>query len=98
MIQGGQPGKATRVVCALLALVLLFIAAYVFSGFHRHDPFSTKACSFSQFERGSSVEPPAVIDFHPQLECRWRAPEARAERPSIAGRTRAGGRAPPQFS
>lgn len=98
MNQGGQPGKATRVVCALLALVLLFIAAYVFSGFHRHDPFSTKVCSFSQFERGSGLEPAAVFEFHPQLECRWRAPEAPAERPSMPGGTRAGGRAPPQFS
>lgn len=94
----GQPGKATRVVCALLALVLLFIAAYVFSGFHLHDPFSNKICSFSQFERGSSVEPASVFELHLQLEYGWRAPEAPAEHPFSPGATRAGGRAPPQFS
>ena len=98
MNQGCKSGKATRVVCAFLALLLLFIAAYVFSGFHRHDPFSNKACSFSQFERGSSLEPGGVFDFHPRLECRWHAPDAPAEHLLTPGVTRAGGRAPPQFS
>jgi hypothetical protein len=98
MIHGGKSGKAARVVCALLAFVLLVIAAYVFSGFHRHDPFSTKACSFSQFERGSSLEAGSTLHFHPRIECRWHASEVRAERPPAPDVMRAGGRAPPQFS
>ena len=98
MERGGTARNPKRFLAGVLALVILAIAAYVFSGFHRHDPFANKACSFSQFERGASLEAAGQIDFHPPLVCRWRGPEDAAIRPRTIRGARAGGRAPPLCS
>ncbi|HWQ52043.1 MAG TPA: hypothetical protein VN442_00060, partial [Bryobacteraceae bacterium] len=87
--------RRTRIVCGVLALVLLAISAYVFSGFHTHDPRSTKVCSFAQFEHGSSLEPAGDVDLCPPAACRWRPIDVAAELPHILDGALATGRAPP---
>lgn len=98
MNRGRHTPAARRIACASLALVLLFIAAYVFSGFHLHDPLSNKVCAFSQVERGASLAPGCVFEFQPVMECHWRGPDGAAPSLPFAGVPCAGGRAPPLFS
>lgn len=85
----------TRVICGVLAILLLSISAYVFSGFHKHEPRSSKVCSFSQFEHGSSLEASGHVHCEAPADCRWRPPDAADELPQLLACARPTGRAPP---
>jgi hypothetical protein len=90
-----RTGKRTRLVCGALAVLLLAISAYVYSGFHQHEPRSNKVCSFSHFEGPSIAESGGQVELPPPADSRWRAPEVTAASPHFLDGTCATGRAPP---
>lgn len=85
-----------RVIALALSLIILGIAAYVYSSFHRHDPLSNAQCSFAQFEHGASLEGAGRLQFVPALEFRWRHNEDAGARCLTPESTHEGGRAPPR--
>lgn len=90
-----RTGRRTRILCGALAIILLAISAYIYSGFHQHEQRSNKVCSFSQFEGPSIVESAGHAEIPPPAASRWRAPKVTAVCPQFLDGTRAIGRAPP---
>lgn len=63
--------RARTAIGLLLCLLVTGVSLLFFSPLHRHDPGTTKACIFTQFEHGNGLELPVLTAWVAPLFTDW---------------------------
>jgi hypothetical protein len=82
-------------VCVTLLVVLLGTTAYLYSGLHKHDRFSTQPCAFHAFERSPGLQALIAIEIPQPVACEWIVAESDLPAVPEFRSTAPIGRAPP---
>ena len=90
--------RASKLVALLLFGALLLLTAYIYSPWHRHDPFSNQTCSLCAFAHCLGLQAAAHFVVDPPAALLWSLPDGGILRPIAAARDHRSGRAPPALS